>query len=1197
MSNRDRLHSYLKQVEKRLRLDALLRGAVLLSSTALAATFVLVFITNGLAFSPASVVIARVALFSVLALALVLGLVRPLHRINDRRAAGRTETAFPQFQQRLVTFVERDARKADPFVELLAADTLKLTQDAKPESLASQRKLMLSLAGSIASLGVLIWTIAAGPGYLGYGAARLWATSSRETAAFYDIHVTPGDAAVRRNTSQTVNAQLVGFESQHARLYARYKSASKWQSAEMQPQPENSGFQFEFAALPEDVDYYIEAGRVRTRHFKLRVVDPPHVKRIRVTYHYPSWTGLHDKVEESGGDLRAVQGTSAELALLTDRPLRGGALVLKSGQQITLSGGPENLYRGKIEIDKNGAYHIAALDRGQLVRLSDDFFIEANKANPPEVTIRRPQGDYRASPIEEVTVAVKGSDDYGLRGMSLHYSVNGGPEQAVNVLKKKGAKDAEGSAVLYLENFKVVPGDVVSYYAQARDGRSSARSAMFFLEVQPFDREYSQSQVAGGGGMGGQQQSDISRRQKEIIAATWKQESDKNAARQRAAGTAKFLSSAQNKLRDQALMLAARVQARGLSEANDEFSAFQRDMNAAASAMTPASEKLGRGKWKDALPNEQKALQQLLRAEATFRRIQVAFGSQGGGGAGAGRDLADLSDLELDTQKNQYETGQTAQSAGQRAQQMDKTLQKLDELAQREQQLANQRSNSSVQNFQQRWQQEMLHREAEQLQKQLEQLAQNMARGQQGNSQGANPSSPASSANNGASQNTANGSLQRAVDRLREANSAMRRAQSPGANAADARRAAQELAEARRLLNGLGRQQASGQLDSLARESDRLASEAHNQAARLKKMFGARQQSQRDWPRFDGGSQQESKLADDRQLLASDLSRLKKELQDSARQLQSSQPGVASKLSQALGETERADLENRLNRSAESIRRGTDPNSRTLGPAITSGIDRMNEQVHEAQQALKAPSANPAEEQLARVERLRRGIEALTRNSSASRNGQPGELSRGGPANQQAQNGQANQSGGENNGSQSGQPGELSRGGPANQQAQNGQANQSGGQNNGFQSGGPGGPRAWRSGQNPGLGRFIEGPGSGREGSSGPSASDELAVREALRQLEGLRRQLRSDPYSSAEIEQLMRDLPRLGAAAYGAKPAVVQQLAAQALASVDRIELQLRRQLDGQRIGQVRNGDSLQVPPGYDEPVAAYFRRLSQSH
>ena len=56
----------------------------------------------------------------------------------------------------------------------------------------------------------------------------------------------------------------------------------------------------------------------------------------------------------------------------------------------------------------------------------------------------------------------------------------------------------------------------------------------------------------------------------------------------------------------------------------------------AVGVMDPASKSLQMQKWQDAIPNEQKALQHLLRAEATFRQIEVAFGAQGGGGASSG---------------------------------------------------------------------------------------------------------------------------------------------------------------------------------------------------------------------------------------------------------------------------------------------------------------------------------------------------------------------------------------------------------------------------------------------------------------------------------------------------------------------------------------------------------------------------------
>lgn len=1202
MSARDRLESYLEQLKKRLRLGVLLRGAAIVVSAALAATVVLVLITNAFAFSDRSLISARGALFLALALAAGFGIALPLYGLNRRRTASRAEVVFPQFQQRLVTFAERDPDRREPFIELLAADTLELARTAKPAHLVRDRKLLLALAVSAASLGILIWMILAGPGYLGYGAARLWEGSPRGAAAFYDIRVSPGDATVRRNANQVVTAQIVGLAAPQAHLYARYQTASRWEQAAMQPQPGSSSFQFVFAGLPESVEYYVEAGPLRSRHFNLRVADLPAIKQIRVTYHFPAWTGLQDAVAENAGDLRAVEGTDAELAILTDRPLRDGVLVLDNQRQLVLSGGEGNLYKGTIRIEKDGLYHVAAAEQGQRVRLSDDFFIEAQKASPPEVSITRPGGDYRASPIEEVTVSVKARGDFGLSDVSLHYSVNGGPGHAIEMQKQKGIKEADGSTTIALEDFKLVPGDVVSLYATAKDARSESRSDISFIEAEPFERDYSQSQVAGGGGGGmGGEQYEIAQREKEIIAATWKQQGDQGASQQEAAGAARFLSGVQAKLRDQALSLAGRIQRRELSEENEEFNSFQQDMNAAAEAMGPASETLRRQKWSDAIPSEQKALQYLLRAEATFRQIQVAFGNGGGGGggAGAGRDLANLFDLELDTEKNQYETGQTADSAKQRAQEIDKALQKLDELARREQELAEQQRSNNGQSVQQRWQQEMLRREAEQLQRQMEQLAQSEGQGasQQGNQQGSSQQSGSSSSGqtgSGRSQGVADQRIQQALERLRQANEDLRRASSPEQSEAEARRAADRLREAGDLLNGSKQQRAPGQLDSMAREADRLAGVQRDQAARMRQMFGnngAQDPSGRF--RFGAGTDEQAKLADDRQLLADDLSRLEKAMQDAARELARTERPVASKLQEALGEMDQSDLQSRLKRSAESIREGIDPNSNSVEPAIAAGIERLGEQLHQAQQALSGPEQGNPEEALNRVERLRSQIEALAR-SPGGRNAegrQAGQRAEGGQ-----QGGQQSQSGQQSSGGQQGQGGQQGgqgQGGQQGQQAQSGQDAQSGDTNGGFQHGGPGGPRTWQGGIN--AGGYIEPYGGDRQPSSDLGASIEPTLRDALRELNGLRQDLRGQPESLADVQELIGEVQRLGPGSFPGNPALVDQLRTQVLASVDKLELQLRRELDDKQSGQIRSGDSYRVPDGYQDPVAEYFRRLSE--
>jgi hypothetical protein len=1190
MSTREQLNSYIQELERRLRLGAILRGAAILTSAALATTIILVMIINRFAFSKGSVISARTILLLILAAAAGAGVIIPLRRLNRRDAAHRAENAFPQFQQRLVTFAERDQVHRDPFLELLAADTLQFARQAEPARLLPNKTLLISLGAGLASLGVLLWMVLAGPGYLGYGASLLWTGQRTGAAPMYDLRVAPGNASVRRNSDELVTAVPVGIQTDKVRLYARYQSASKWEQVTMQPQSGGSGFQFLFAGLPESVEYYVEAGALRSRHFNLRVVDLPGVKQIRVTYRYPNWTGLQNAVDEHGGDLRAVQGTDADLEVLMDRPLRDGILVPDDDKQIRLSGGEGNLYKGTIHIDKDGTYHVAAIDHGQPVRLSGDFFIEASTSNPPQVAIDRPGRDYRASPIEEVTVTAKAADEFGLNEFALHYSVNGGPELSVNLLKQKGAKDAGGSTVLSLENFKLVPGDLVSVYASAKDAKSESRTDMFFVQADPFEREFSQSQQmagggGGGGGMGGDQ-NDISQREKEIIGATWKQQSDKTAIAQKSADTAKFLSKVQSTLRNQALSLAGRLNSRELNQQNEEFNSFENDMHAAAQAMGPASEKLKQQQWHDAIQPEQKALQYLLRAEATFRKIQVAFGANGGGGGGAGsagRDLASLFDLELDTEKNQYETAQTASSADQRAKDISDALQKLDELARRQEELAQQRNNSA-QNLQERWQQEMLRREAEQLQRQVEQLAQNRQNShgsQQGPSGPLGQSGQAGQSGQPGQQGSSDQRVQQALDRLKQANDDLRRAASGQQGDAEARRAADRLREATNLLSGAQQQHTFGRLDSMSREADRLVGEEHDQANQLGLMSGSQSSmgGMGRFDRYDHGSQEQSdqaaKLAEQRQRLADDLARLEKQMRGAEKELASNQRPAAAKLRDALSDLDSAELENRIQRSADWLRRSANPNSPQIEQEIASGLQKLSDQVRQAQQALGSDQRKNSDTALERVERLRNQLQAMD------------PRGRDGQGRQQGQNGQVGQSG------QGNQAGQGNRG----RDNQPGSAANTWGPRGSFGATIGGGDRGeYRNYGDLNTGNNPELP-QGVAPNTAPIPGDlQRNIQQNVEELNQLRQALQDDPEALRQVDSLIQEMQRLDPRRFPGNPAFVEQLHTQALNDVDKLELQLRRQTED-KSGQIRSTDSAPVPSGYQDAVADYFRRLSNAH
>src|SRR5271157_1094179 len=501
----DGLSEYLGAIERRLRLIAVTRGAAVTTASALVLTVVAVLVANKFAFSNRSVVGARLFLFLGLAFAIAAALIVPVIRLNRRRAARAAEHKYPQFEERLLTFTERmEQNSGDPFLPLLADDALAVARQAKPREVARSAWMVSFSSAAVAAALALIWLGVSGPGFLGYGASLLWGGPPKgEMKPFYSIKVDPGNRTIRKRADQAITAQLLGFTAPQVRFFARYVSASRWEQAEMRTEPGGSAYLFMIAGVPESLEYYVEAGGVRSPSYKLNVIDLPNVKKIRVTYHYPSWSGLPDATEDPGGDLRAVEGTNAEVSIETDRPLSTGALLLDDGSKLPLRSGGGNIIVASVKIQKDGMYHIAAVENGEDVRLTNDYFIESMKDNPPEIRVTRPGRDFRATPIEEVTVAVEAKDDFGLKSVDLHYSVNAGPEKTVPMLQAKGAKTSSGSTVIALEDFKIEPGDIVSLYATAKDARQTTSTDMFFIEAQPFERNYSQSQQMGGSGGGG----------------------------------------------------------------------------------------------------------------------------------------------------------------------------------------------------------------------------------------------------------------------------------------------------------------------------------------------------------------------------------------------------------------------------------------------------------------------------------------------------------------------------------------------------------------------------------------------------------------------------------------------------------------------------------------------------------------------
>jgi hypothetical protein len=256
-----------------------------------------------------------------------------------------------------------------------------------------------------------------------------------------------------------------------------------------------------------------------------------------------------------------------------------------------------------------------------------------------------------------------------------------------------------------------------------------------------------------------------------------------------------------------------------------------------------------------------------------------------------------------------------------------------------------------------------------------------------------------------------------------------------------------------------------------------------------------------------------------------------------------------------------------------------------MEPEIAAGMQRLEKGLHDAQQAMgSAPqpgndSQQGIETALNRVERLRNQLGGLSRDSQGRQQGQgQGQGQQGG----QGQNG-GQQYGRGNQGSYS------PNGGPG--------ARMGGGDNGGAYGNTYAGGRA----NGAAFGNLDTGNDTPRGGSpvqpDNSPVPPQRAYDDSLRDLNQLRQAVRDDPGMAKQVQELIQEMERLDPSRFPGNPALVEQLHSQVLADVDKLELQLRRQLDDKDAGQVRSGDTKTVPQGYEESVAEYYRRLSKNN
>ena len=1162
------LQDLLRRARSRRQLLLSLRGVAI----SLGVVAVLLLLTGWVAhrfrYNGGALLTLRIGALLMVLATLYFALLRPLFkRISDARLARLIEEHSPGAEDRLVTAVEysnTESRVSPALMSRLYQDANSVSATLDVGNVIRRSRLLIYGGAALASLliftGVLKW----GPKEISEGVAQLVTpTTLAASPNAFSIKVKPGTARVPKGSDQDIVATLVNFDSQQVTIFARpLGSKDDFQGQMMEPAKARTDFRFSIFNIQDSMEYFVESNTVRSEVFKLNVVDLPYVKQLDLTLNFPSFTNLPTKTIEDGGDIAALKGTVATITAKLSGNVRAARIVFPDGKKTEMQVKGAD-FVGQLTVASDTSYYIELVSvDGEAYRGSNEYDISVLSDQPPVISFDKPGRDKKATNLEEVFTQARAEDDYGVVSMDLHFSINGGEEKTVNLqqLTRESARSLTGAYTFFLEEYHLKPGDFISYFAKARDASNESTSDIYFIEVKPFEMEYKQSQQGGGNGQSGDQdQNALSRRQKDLIAATHRlvREGDKYTAQERKDGY-EAVAAGQDKLRTDTLEFLDRM-GRRLGDVEDgqkQVAEMAEHLRQAAKEMEGAPPPLRKESGKDALPPEQRALQRLLAADAIFREVQVAFGNQNNGGSGAEREqqeLAGLFELELDKMKNQYETVQRGQ---QQQAQREKTEaeQRLEELARRQQKaLEEQRrrqqgaANGSSSN--QRQQQQLIdetrkaarelerlsreRRDAEmqQLAQQLNQTADEMQKAQ-ANSRSNNSESIA--------QN------ERALDRLQQA---QQRLQQMGG--ASGQRG--------------GQSGAAGRQEQISDLRQRAAQAASRQREIAKDMENLARRGGQNAP-DENSKKTREQLAERKDTLADSVNSLQQDLEQSAQGMAGGSQGqqrAARQLKEAADSLARDRVADRIREGRQSLN-GGQQGARTDERAIERSLNSLSEKLQAAEQSTRGPNGSTAEENLDRTRQLADNLDSLRRaldERAARRNGQ-----------QQ----------GQQQGNQQGQ-----------QQGQQGQSGQQGSQSNqqdGRQGGSQDASQSQSGKERGGVDRFGSLGGDWGDNRQLPSE-----FRERLREAQDLRREWGATGLGAAQLDDVIERLKRLADGKTEGEAATAALLKAEVVDPLRQLELELSRQLQQQsNRTNLRLRDEGAAPEKYRRAVEEYYRRLS---
>ncbi len=813
---------------------------------------------------------------------------------------------------------------------------------------------MLVLAGSLAwtthEMGFIRWRNT-------WPAALKQPGPLAEAAAVskFDVTVEPGDVEVERGNRLVVEAKFANAAPDSVQLILTNSSGEVADSQPLRPTLDPLVFGGMLSAVKQDSLYHIDFAHERSADFKITVFDYPSLTQADATITPPAYAQQPTREVKDSLIVTLLEGSTLSYRLKLNKPVASAEFFADDKHIIPLkpvSSAEPTLLTASWVPDETRRYRLHLVDDKERANKEPPWFkINVVKNQVPRLEIVFPKRDVKVSPLQELQLEAKASDDMGVHDAGVTFVIND-HEQELKLSEdgQAPAKTLSLKASLALEEKGLQPLDIISYYFWAEDRDASGQkrrsmSDMFLAEVRPFDEVFKEVEpppAKPGEPKPKSGVAELIKVQKQIVNANWRLIRDEKGGRKMPSMKADIETVLTSQFSNDE-KLTTELEKAESPDVKKALEAAQKEMQAAVGALGAAAEKADSTALTAANSIEQKALRQLAKAQSLEHRVTQADPKAGSKGPSEDKDQ-EIAGLELKQKEQRYEQEKEASEEESTKQQENlAVLNRLKELARRQEALAEKMRELQIQLASAKTEQEK-DRVAEQLkhlQEQQEQLLRDLDEVRERTEK----------AENAAQMAETRQELERTREKVAEANEQLKQQSLSQASAA-ASKAQEQLEQTNNRL----RQQAA---KKFGEDMKRMREQANDVAEGQKQLDEAMENAPGEAADKPQSASEElnrglnkSKLARQIETQHQATEQLMNEMKRVSEQAETSEPLLHRQLYEALRNAQSQGIDQNFDEAASQTRYGDLTKAHNAERKVATAVDQLQQGVEKAAEAI-----------------------------------------------------------------------------------------------------------------------------------------------------------------------------------------------------------------------------------------------------